>query len=132
MGQVPARQALDWLDPPIGDMLPSAMKVVAPLVPSVAAGMIGDMSLAGQVTLPASRSVRTLLVKWPWGGAGAGVNIGGRGDPAAGQLAPWIRDVTITNGLAAGGDQRSWLRAVQVAAATDGSDGQPKPTEHDG
>jgi hypothetical protein len=38
----------DWLDPPIGDMLPTRWNVVAPLVPSAAAGMIGDMSLAGR------------------------------------------------------------------------------------
>jgi len=59
------------------------------------------------------------------------VNVSVR-DPATVQLTPWIRDVTILNGLAAGGDQRSWVRAVQVAAATDGSDSQPKPAEHDG
>ena len=108
------------------------MEVVAPLVPSAAAGMIGDVSLAGQVTLPASRSVRTLLLgevalRWCRGR----VNVSVR-DPATVQLTPWIRDVTITNGLAAGGDRRSWVRAVQVAAATDGSDSQPKPAEHDG
>jgi hypothetical protein len=66
-------------------------------------GMIGDLSLGRQVRLPASRSVWTLLLgEVALGWCRGGVNVGGRGDPAAGQLALWIRDVTIPNGLAAG------------------------------
>jgi hypothetical protein len=89
----------------------------------------------GQVTLPASRSVRTLLlgeVALRW--CRARVNVSVR-DPATVQLTPWIRNVTITNGLAAGGDQRSRLRAVQVAAWRPppmGPTDSPKPAEHDG
>jgi len=48
MGQVPARERLGRFDPPIGDMLPARWNVVAPLVPSAAAGMIGDLSWPGR------------------------------------------------------------------------------------
>ena len=87
--------------------------------------MIGDLSLAGQVTLPASRSVRTLLVNWPFGIAGAWpksvcgdpATVAGAIDPRPDDHQPPSRQArpALVAALSCGG----------LVAVTDGSDGQP-------